>query len=373
MPTNDDRRHEIVMTGFVGIAANLALSAMKAVVGLSVGSISVTLDAVNNLVDALSSVITIVGTRLATKRADREHPMGHGRLEHLTALLLSVAVLYVGFQSARESVLAIWSGEVPRYDALTLALLLVGIVVKVGLSLHFVRTGRRLNSPPLVASGKDAAYDVMLSSGTAISAVVAMTLGVSIEPYAGLVIAGFILWSGYGMTREVIDDLIGLRVPRDTSQGIASVIASFDEVLGVYDLVIHSYGPESLVASARVAVSPSMGIMRFSMLEREVAEAVEERTGVRLVALGVCCDDTEMGEGSVAKSAYDIAESHDEVMQAHGFIEGNDGGPARLDIVVGFEEEHPESVADAVASEISDALGYDDVIVTIDRDVTDIP
>ena len=141
----------------------------------------------------------------------------------------------------------------------------------------------------------------------------------------------------------------------------------------MYDLVIHSYGPESLVASARIAVSPSMGLERFSMLEREISEAVEERTGTKVVALGVCCDDTEMGEGSVARSAYDIAESHDEVMQAHGFIAGGDGETLRIDIVVGFDEKAPESVAESVAEEISDALGYDDVIVTVDRDVTDLP
>lgn len=365
----DDRQRRIMRDGIIGIGANVALAVTKAVIGLAAGSIAVTLDGLNNAVDALSSVVTIVGTRFAAKEPDYEHPMGHGRIEHLTALVLSMLVTYAGIRAATEALRSMGDESLPSYDPLAVGILVLGIVVKGAMSWLFMRDGRRLSSPALVATSKDARNDMLLSSGTVVSAAIAMSWGRSIEPYVGLIIALFVLWSGADMLHEVTHDLVGMRVPRETAQAVVDRMMAFDEVSGVYDLVIHSYGPASFVASARIEVPSSMGVSRFAFLEREIAESVERETGVRVVALGACCAEAEGGAGaSQASSAYGIAESHDGVIQAHGFVESEDGNAARIDIVVGFGDNATESVADAVASEIAESLGYDEVTVTVDRD-----
>lgn len=349
--------------------ANVLLAVTKVAIGAAVDSIAVTLDGLNNAVDALSSVMTVVGARLASKGPDYEHPMGHGRIESMTALALSLLVTYAGARAIAEAVSSMGDTVVPSYDAVTIFVLVLGIVAKGTMSWLFDAEGRRLNSPVLSAVSKDARNDMLLSAGTVASAVVTMASGRIIEPYVGFVIAVFILLSGVEMMRDVTSDLVGMRVPAEKANEVTDEIMRFDEVSGVHDLVIHSYGPESLVASARIEVDPTMDVARFAFLEREIAEAVERTSGVRIVALGACCS-AEVGDGgdSQAREAYAVAESHDEVIQAHGFVESEDGNVARIDIVVGYDEDSPSYVADAVADEIAGELGYDEVMVTVDRD-----
>lgn len=368
------RKGAIVRAGIVGTAANLALAVMKAVVGSIAGSMSVTVDAINNLTDAISSVITIAGATFAAKEADYEHPMGHGRMEYVATLVLAMLVTYAGGKSVAEAVGSFLVPAELRYDPLTASLVAVGILAKVGLAMFFTRRGRELGSPVLVATGKDARSDVLLSSGTLVSAVSSMAWGVRIEPVVSLAIAVAVLWSGLGMLREVIDQLVGMRVPRDKVESVMGSMMGFDRVTGVYDLVLHSYGPESHVAVARIGVDPSMTLKEFSLLEREVSERVLAETGVKVDVLGVCYDEGGGRYEAMARSVYEAAEAHDEVMQAHGFILDEERGQARIDIVVGFDEENPDEVAEAVAEEISEAVGYgsDSVTVTVDRNVTDL-
>ena len=369
----DDRQRQITRDGVAGIVANVLLAGAKAGIGLAVGSIATSLDGLNNAMDAVSSVVTVIGTRFASKEPDYEHPRGHGRVEHLTTLVLSVLVTYAGIRATLAAISSMGDGTCPSYDLLTVCLLVLGIVVKGAMAWRFSRDGKALGSPVLIATSKDARNDMLLSAGTVTSALVALRTGTSIEPYVGFIIALFVLWSGIGMLREVANDLVGMRVPRDTARAVRDGILGFPDVSAVHDLVIHSYGPGAFVASARIEVPPSMDVARFAFLEREIAEAVESSTGVRIVALGACCAQDSDGEGaSPAGSAYDIAESHDGVMQAHGFIENQSGNEARIDIVVGFGENDSASVADAVATDIAEALGYDEVTVTVDREVTDL-
>lgn len=363
-----DRQHDIARDGVIGIVANILLASAKVAIGVTVGSIAVALDGLNNAVDSLSSVMMVVGARLASKGPDYEHPMGHGRIESMTALALSLLVTYAGAKATVEAVSSMGGDAVPSYDMATTLALVLGIAAKGALSRFLASEGRRLNSTVLSAASKDARNDMLLSAGTVASAVVAMASGRSIEPYVGFVIAVFVLLSGVGMMRDVTSDLVGMRVPSEKADEVLGQIMGFDEVSGVHDLVIHSYGPESLVASARIEVDPSMDVARFAFLEREIAEAVERETGVRVVALGACCSGN--AGDSQARSAYAVAESHDEVLQAHGFVESEDGNVARIDIVVGYDEDSPSSVADAVADEIAGELGYDEVMVTVDRGAT---
>ena len=206
-----DRDRIIVRTSMVGIAANILLAAFKAVVGILSHSIAITLDAVNNLSDALSSVITIFGSKLAGRRPDKEHPMGHGRTEYLSALTVAVIVLYAGITSAAESVRKIISPVRPQYSNISLMIIAVAVAVKIILGRYFVRKGKEAGSGALEASGADALFDAVLSFSVLVCAILFQVTNISLEAYVGALISVFIMRSGIEMLRKTTDDIIGKR------------------------------------------------------------------------------------------------------------------------------------------------------------------
>ena len=201
---NNNREKVIVQTSIIGILANLFLAGFKAGVGLLSNSISITLDAVNNLTDALSSVITIVGTRL-------EHPLGHGRIEYLTASVISLLVLYAGFTSLIESGKKILHPEEPSYSMISLVIIFVAVLVKFFLSRFVKRRGEKVNSQNLIASGEDAGNDAILSLSVFLSALFFRFTGISLEAYVGVVISFFILKAGWELLQETLSQILGAR------------------------------------------------------------------------------------------------------------------------------------------------------------------
>ena len=191
-----DRNRLIVRTSIIGIVANLFLSAFKAAVGLISNSIAVTLDAVNNLSDALSSVITIIGTKLANRQPDKKHPLGHGRTEYLSAMIVAAIVLYAGITSLVESVKKIIHPEIPDYTVVSLIIIASAVVVKLLLGRYVKAQGQKANSGALIASGEDARFDAILSASVLASAVIFLLTGLSLEAWVGVVISGFIIKSG---------------------------------------------------------------------------------------------------------------------------------------------------------------------------------
>ena len=222
IPTTE-REKTIVRTSILGIVANVLLAAFKAVVGVISNSIAITLDAVNNLSDALSSVITIVGTKLAGRAPDKRHPMGYGRIEYLTAMVISIIVLYAGITSAVESVQKIVSPEAPDYSAAALVVVAAGVVAKVLLGRHVQSVGRRVNADSLVASGQDALSDAVLSVSTLGAAVVYLAWGISLEAWVGAVISAFIVKAGLEMLWQTLSQILGERVRR--------IVTAHDHVL----------------------------------------------------------------------------------------------------------------------------------------------
>ena len=247
-----DRDRIIVRTSMVGIAANILLAAFKAVVGILSHSIAITLDAVNNLSDALSSVITIFGSKLAGRRPDKEHPMGHGRTEYLSALTVAVIVLYAGITSAAESVRKIISPVRPQYSNISLMIIAVAVAVKIILGRYFVRKGKEAGSGALEASGADALFDAVLSFSVLVCAILFQVTGISLEAYVGAIISVFIIRSGIEMLRKTTDDIIGKRANPDLVRKIKKLIMQEEEVRGAYDMIINNYGPEADYASVHV-------------------------------------------------------------------------------------------------------------------------
>ena len=335
----------IVRTSVIGIIANIFLAAFKAVVGILSHSIAITLDAVNNLSDALSSVITIVGTKLAVKPADKAHPYGHGRVEFISSFVISVIVLYAGVTSLIESIKKIINPEQPDYSAAALIIVTVAILVKVILGIHVKKTGEHVNSDSLIDSGKDALLDSIISLTTLIAAGIYIFFGFSTEPYLGAIISLVIIKSGYDMISESISRILGERVDSELAKEIKQVVCETEDVRGAYDLVLHSYGPERYIGSIHVEVDDTLKAARIDEITRQITRRVYERFGILMEAVGIySINTTDEFAREAMNYTLKLLDSYPEVLQMHGFYLNQETHTITFDMVIDFSAENPDAI-----------------------------
>ncbi len=361
----------IVRTSIIGIAANFLLAGTKAVVGMLSNSIAVLLDAVNNLSDALSSIITIAGAKLSARKPDRNHPLGHGRIEYMSALIISFIVLYAGATSAVESVKKIFRPEAADYSVMHLVLIGAAVVVKIFLGSYFKRQGRRVNSTALVASGTDASFDAILSGSVFASALVFMMTGLSLEAYVGVVISAFIIRSGIGLLLETLDDILGKRADSDLSRKIREIACSEPEVYGAYDLFLNNYGPDKNYASIHVELADTMTVEQVDVLTRRIQERVYAETGVIITGVGVYSHNTTDSEAAhIRNRVQELVMEHEWALQIHGFHVEPENRTMRFDVVFSFDKDPSQGVSEIVAEVGKEFPGYD-ITVVPDVDLTD--
>ena len=252
--TERSREKTIIRTSIIGIIANVLLAAFKAVVGLMANSIAIVLDAVNNISDAGSSLITIVGTKLAGREPDKKHPFGYGRIEYLSAMIISVIVLYAGISSLIESVKKIIHPQAADYSALSLIIVAAAVVVKILLGRYVKRVGQRVNSDSLINSGQDASLDSIISASTLAAAAIYLIFHISLEAWLGAVISIVIIKSGIEMLRDTISKILGEHNDLELARQIRQTITGFDGVQGVYDLVLNNYGPDNWNGSVHIEI-----------------------------------------------------------------------------------------------------------------------
>ena len=357
----------IVRTSLIGIVTNVFLAAFKAAVGLVTHSIAVTLDAVNNLSDALSSVITIIGTKLAGRRPDKKHPLGHGRTEYLSAMVVSAIVLYAGLTSLIESIKKIIHPEKPEYTTVSLIIIAVAVVVKLVLGNFVKAQGRKADSQALEASGADAFFDAVLSASVLASAVFFVISGISLEAWVGVVISVFIIRSGVEMLKDTLDDIIGKRTDADLAKTIRRLIVSEPQVRGAYDLLLNNYGPGKNYGSVHMELPDTMTVDEVDVLTRRIEQKVYQETGVIMTGIGVYSFNTQNTEA--AKIRNDIMRtvmSHDWVLQCHGFYADIDKKTLRFDAVMSFDID-PKEGLEILHREIREK--YPDYQITIAPDV----
>ncbi len=343
--TAETRDQVIVRTSVIGILTNILLAAFKAVIGILSHSIAVVLDAVNNLSDALSSVITIVGTKLAGKKPDTKHPLGYGRIEYLSALVVAAIVLYAGGTSLVESVKKILSPEKPDYSTVSLIIIASAVAVKLVLGNYVKNKGKSVNSGALVASGSDALFDAVLSSSVLLSALIFKFSGVSLEAYVGVLIAAMIIKAGFEMMQETLDEILGTRPDKELSQQIKGLLKEEEGVRGAYDLIINNYGPDRNYASVHVEVPDTMTVRELDELTRKAEAKVFRETGVVLTGVSVYSYNTANDEA--ARIRDDIAEmisEYDWAVQMHGFYLNQEEKVMRFDVVLNFGIEAREGI-----------------------------
>ena len=368
-----NREKIIVRTSIIGIAANCFLAAFKAFVGIISNSIAIVLDSVNNLSDALSSVITIVGTKLAGKPADKKHPFGHGRAEYLTALVIAVIILYAGLTACIESVKKIINPVTPEYSSVSIIIISVAVIVKIFLGLFVKRSGKKVNSDSLIASGQDALMDSIISASTILAAVIFLIWHISLEAYLGLLISFAIIKAGIETLRETISKILGERIDSHLSKEIKRTIVSCDkEILGAYDLVLNNYGPDMHVGSAYIEVPDTWSADKIDSMSRKIANEVYMKHGVAMSAIGIYSVNTkENSAAQIRERVSKIVMEHKEILQMHGFFVDEKAKQMRFDIIVSFDSLSMKEMFNHVVQDVRDAFPDYNVQVQFDVDISD--
>lgn len=364
-----DRNKIIIRTSIIGIIANVLLAAFKAVVGLTANSIAIVMDAVNNISDAASSIITIIGTKLAGKEPDKKHPFGYGRIEYLSAMIISVIVLYAGITALVESVKRIINPETPDYSVASLVIVGVAVIVKIVLGMYVKKTGKIVNSDSLVNSGDDAVLDSVISATTLAAAAVYMIFNISLEAWLGAIIAVVIIKAGLEMLKDTLSKILGERVDSELAHDIKETVLGFDEVKGVYDLVMHNYGPDSYNGSVHIEVPDTLSADDLDRMLRKIQVKVYQEHNVILTAIGVYSYNTHDPKAVAAREKVSkLVLEVPNVIQIHGFYIDHEEKTIRFDIVVSFDAKDRSEVYREVCEKVQKEYPDHTLQIAMDTD-----
>ncbi|MBQ7726519.1 MAG: cation transporter [Clostridia bacterium] len=363
-----ERDNKIIRTSLFGIAANLVLVVFKGTVGFLSGSIAVILDAVNNLSDALSSVITIIGTKIAGRKPDKKHPFGHGRVEYLTGAIIAILMLLAGATCVRESVIKILSPTDADYNVVSFVILTAAVIAKWFMGSYVKSVGKKINSSALIASGSDAFFDAILSLGALTAAILKVAFDLSTEGIFGAVISLFIIRSGIEMLSDTLSGLIGTRTDRALTDRLKETIASHPPVRGVYDLILHHYGPNLMIGSAHIELPDDITAREIHRLTRKIAAEIYVTFGI-VLTLGIyASNDADPKIAAIKADLERIAGSYPEILQTHGFYV--EETHVTFDIIVDFHAD-AAAIRDALIKELAALYPGYTFTVVLDSDYSD--
>ena len=366
-----DRSRKIIRTSVIGIVANVLLAAFKATVGLIASSVAIVMDAVNNLSDALSSVITIVGTKLSARPADRKHPYGHGRIEYFSAIIIAVIVLSAGITSLIESVKKIFAPTIPEYTTVTLVVIVVAIAVKLLLGRYVKKQGERLKSDALFASGSDALFDAIITLATLVSAGIMLLWNVSIDGYLGALISLAIIKAGVEMLASPVNELLGARVSEELVHDIKQDVLAFEGVHGVYDIILHNYGPEVMIGSLHISVDDTMDAYQIHGLTRKISEKMYQKHSI-IMTVGVYAIATGANKRTELQSTVMKALSrHKDITQVHGFYYFEKENRVSVDVVPDLSVHDEKAFCRELVAELKPLLPDMELSVVIDHNYSE--
>ena len=366
------REKVVVKTSIISIISNIILASFKAFVGLLANSIAIISDAVNNLSDALSSIITIVGTKLAGKAPDKNHPYGYGRIEYMTSFIVSAIVLYAGITSLVESIKKIINSETSDYSLITLVILVSAIIVKFILGIYVKKKGKEVNSDSLVASGSDAFNDAILSISVLASAIIYLLFKISIEAYVGVLLSLFIIKSGFDLIKESVNNILGVRIESNLAKSIKRDITKEEEIQGAYDLVLNDYGPDKYLGSIHIEVADTLTVADIDRLSRKISKMILTKYGVILHTIGVYSINTKDKKVmNIKKDITKIVFSNKGILQMHGFYIDEKEKRISFDIIIDFELKNREEVYKKIYDEVQNKYKDYEIEITLDVDTSD--
>lgn len=339
------------LAGIVGIISNVLLCAMKILIGLISGSIAIVADGINNLADASSSLITLIGFKLASMPEDKDHPYGHARYEYLTGLLVSVLIIIVGVQLLRSSVDKVLHPDPLNFSIVTVIVLVIAIAIKVWQAIFNISIGKKINSLTLIATGTDSRNDVISTCAVLVSLIIGKLSGFQLDGIMGCLVALFIIWSGIQLIRETISPLLGEAPDTELVQDIQTLVLDNPGVLGVHDLIVHNYGPGKIFASIHIEVDSEGNLLEIHELIDDIEMKVKKTLNIEFTAH---MDPVELNNPLVQQMNVLIAEA---ILIFDGVQSFHD-----LRIVTGID--HTNIIFDVVLKPDC-ILTHDDIVSTL--------
>lgn len=365
------RKRYGTLTACVGIFINILLFAGKFIVGTLTASIAITADAINNLSDAGSSVISLISFRIQAKPADKEHPFGHARIEYVASMIVSFLILFIGISLFRESLDKIIHGGEPTDPSLVAIIVLcASILCKLWLFLFNRRLGKKIDSSVMKATALDSLSDALSTSAVLAATLIYRFSGVELDAYMGLLVALFILWSGIKIFRETTDSILGGAPDGEVIDSIKKVVFSHPEAIGIHDIMVHSYGPGRFFASAHVEVDGAKDIYASHDAVDNMEKELSEKHGIQCVLhldpIAVGDEKTDFLKTEALSAAHDI----DERITLHDFriVPGTTHTNLIFDLVVPFEEKRSDDeITELMQAGIAERQPQCFAVITVDR------
>lgn len=361
------------LSGAVGIVSNLILSALKVTAGLVFGSIAIVADGINNISDAGSSIITLIGFKLAGLPEDKNHPYGHARYEYITGLVVSFVIILLGFQLLKESVIKIIHPDPISFSLLTAILLVIAILIKIWQMCFYIKVGKKINSTTILAVSKDSRNDIIATSAVLLGLIVGKVTGIQLDGILGAMVAVFIIISGIQLIRETVSPLLGESPDPELVAQIRSIMMSYDGILGIHDLVVHEYGPGKIFASAHAEVDSSVDVLTSHDLIDRAEREINSQLGIHFV---IHMDPIVLNDPMLdkyKKAVGDIISAIDSKIKFHDFrcVTGQTHTNLIFDIVVpmGYKMTDDE-ICRLVENKVKDFDEKLCTVITIDKDYT---
>lgn len=358
------------VAGQIGLLSNFLLFGMKLLIGLFSGSVSIIADAMNNLSDSASSVLTLIGFRIAAKPADKEHPYGHQRSEYITGMIISLIILFVGGQFLRTSIERILQPESLQTSPLMFIILVSSIGIKVVQGYFYQETARHIGSKTLLASAKDSFNDVYTTVAVLVSAAVEHLIGWQIDGYTGLLIAFYIIFSGIQMLSEFINDLLGKRPSEEELTKMIAYLDNHQSIIGYHDLLIHSYGPEKTFATIHIEIDDSWSLTQAHVVINAIEKEFKAELGINLVCHLDPIDIHSEEQTNVYRLVKQLLKSYNLNLQFHDFrIEKKGTRPIiQFDVVVPEDIKLTnEQLLDKIEKDINKHIGLYEIDLIFDR------
>ena len=365
-----ERQKKIIKTSILGIIVNIVLVVFKATVGLIANSIAIVLDAVNNLTDVISSIVTIIGTKLANKAPDKKHPYGHGRIEYVASVIVATIVLIAGITAIKESVEKIINPGETDYSIVSLIIIAVAVFVKFFLGKHVKKVGKNVNSQSLIASGQDAFMDSILSFTTLVAAVINFIWHIGLEGYLGVIISLVILKSAYEMLKETLNLMIGIRADKELTDKIKEKVCEYEEVQGAYDLTLHNYGPAKTIATVHIQVRDDMTAGEIHKLTRNIAQGIYEEFGI-LMTIGIYAANDKPEFKEIKAELESIVDEYEIIKQVHGFYVDEINNNIFFDLIIDFDCENPDELKNEIIHRLENKYSGYQFNVILDADISE--
>lgn len=359
------------LSSFVGIFCNIILFIAKYIVGTLSNSISIISDAFNNLSDSASCIITLFGYKISSKPADKDHPFGHGRMEYLTSLIISAIIVFVGLELFKGSLQKLLNPEEVKFSIAALVSLIISIAIKLWLSLFNTTLGKKINSVVMLATAKDSRNDVITTISALIALVFSIFSDLPLDALMGIFVSLFILKSGYEIIKDTVDELLGKPASPETTSKLYSMILKNEKIIGVHDMIVHSYGPSCTIASCHVEVKATENFVAVHELVDKIERDVLNEMNILLTIHMDPIDTDDENVQECKNMILEIIGNIDNALHIHDFriVSGEMHTNLIFDLVVPYKTKYS---SDEIKAMIDDRLSKFDhryfTVITFDTE-----